>query len=393
MRIATKALIADGFARLSLHASFTALMVLTFEGASGATDLGIVCAAMLLPSVGLTILSGRLLTRFSPLNTFRATVLARAALLAVTPLAADSLPLLALCAGAVGLLQQVLFSAKMTFDASVVSADERVRYNGKRALLNSLAVLGGPSAAGLLAGVGGGGAAVLLAAAAGLFSFLPLSRSASGALAAGQDRAPAADQEPGPLLPWLRRSGQLGVLVVAYAVLLAILAMEAPLVFPFVKEQYNGGPDVSGTLLGVCGLGSLVGALVMHRRNQPVAACALTVLLATDGVLLYLIAAAPAVWLLYLLFGLLGVLSTVTGVTVETQVQNRAPPRYHPTIFSAIALAGGAGGATLALAAAAFADVAGTARALRYCAGLEIGVGLAATAVALLLRPRLEGDT
>src|SRR5947209_449390 len=112
MRIATKALIADGFARLSLHASFTALMVLTFEGAAGATDLGIVCTAMLLPSVGLTLLSGRLMTRFSPLNTFRATVLVRAALLAVTPLAAGSLPLLALCAGAVGLLQQVLFSAK-----------------------------------------------------------------------------------------------------------------------------------------------------------------------------------------------------------------------------------------------------------------------------------------
>jgi Na+/melibiose symporter-like transporter len=392
MRIATRALIADGFARLSLHSSFTALLVLTFQGTTRSLDLGVVSAAMLLPALVFTIYSGRLMQRWLPLRTFQGATLLRVLALALAPLAEGSLPGLALLAGAVGLFQQALSAAKLTFDATVVPAEERARYNSKRAFLSGLAVLVGPSLAGLVAGWFGAGPAVLLSAGMGLLSFLALCRADYRpvvAEAAPEQPGGNVREELGAMLRWLWRSEQLGLLVVAYIVLVAILEMEAPLIFPFVKVVYERGPDVSGTLLGICGLGSLGGAFLMHRRNKPLSSRALTTLLLVDGLLLFLIACGPAVWLLYLLFSLLGVVSSVTQVTVETQVQNEAPPRYHPTLFSSMAFTGGAGGASLALATAALADVVGPARVLMYCAGLEIGVGLLATSLATLALARV----
>jgi MFS family permease len=391
MKIATKALIADGFSKLSLHSSFTALLVLTFQGATRSLDLGVVSAAMLLPALLFTVYSGRLMERWLPLRTFQVATALRVLALALAPLAEGGLLGLALLAGAVGLFQQVLAAAKLTFDATVVEAEGRARYNSKRAFLSGLAVLLGPSLAGLIAGWFGAGPAVLVSAGMGLLSFLALCRA--------EDRPPArqaalgqpsqsARAELGAMLRWLWRSEQLGVLVASYIVLVAILEMEAPLIFPFVKVVYERGPDVSGTLLGVCGLGSLAGAFLMHRRNKPLGSRALTALLIVDGALLFLIACGPDVRLLYLLFSMLGVLSTVTQVTVETQVQNEAPPKYHPALFSAMAFTGGAGGAALALAAAALADVVGPAQVLRYCACLEVGLGLLATALVTLAPAR-----
>jgi len=387
VKLSTRALIADGFAKLSLHSSFTALMILTFQGGSATLNLGIVSICLLVPSLLFTLHSGRFLERYPPLQAFRGAALLRAAVLLALPLVGANLLVLSLAAALVGLLQQVLATAKLTFDATVVGSEERTRFNSKRALLSGLAVLLGPSLAGVIGGYFGAGPAVLTSAALGVLSFLALWRAPAPATA--PEAGPAETDTSGraglaAALRWLWRSEQVGILVLAYTVLLAILEMEAPLIFPFVKESYGRGPDVSGTLLGVCGLGSLVGALVMHRRNRPVGARVLTALLVLDGVLLGLIAHAPNIPLLYLLFSALGILATITQVTVETEVQSRAPRRYHPLLFSFMTFAGGAGGAALALGATALADVVGAARVLVYCAGLEVAVGLVATALTTL---------
>jgi hypothetical protein len=387
VKLSTRALIADGFAKLSLHSSFTALMILTFQGARATLDLGVVSICVLVPSLLFTLHSGRFLERFPPLPTFRGAALLRAAVLLVVPLAGANLLVLSLAAALAGLLQQVLSTAKLTFDATVVGSEERTRFNSKRALLSGLAVLLGPSLAGVIGGYFGAGPAVQTSAALGALSFLALWRAPAPATAPGAGPARRVGRcraGVAAALRWLWRSEQVGILVLAYTVLLAILEMEAPLIFPFVKEAYGRGPDVSGTLLGICGLGSLAGALVMHRRNRPVGGRVLTALLVLDGVLLGLIAHAPGIPLLYLLFSALGILATVTQVTVETEVQSRAPRSYQPLLFSFTTFAGGAGGAALALGAAALADVVGAARVLIYCAGLEVAVGLGATALITL---------
>jgi hypothetical protein len=372
-----------------MYSAYTALLVLTFQGGAATLDLGIVSVALLLPALAFTLCSGRLMERLRPLGAFRVATASRAALLALAALASGRLWLLALCAGGVGLLQQVLSAAKLTFDASVVGVEERTRYNSKRAMLSGLAALLGPSLAGFLAGWCGAAVGVLTSAALGLLSLLALGRVRAPGEAAATNRAPGSAPAAGlaGALRWLRGQPQLAALISAYVVLMAILEMEAPLVFPFVAESYGRGPDVSGTLLGVCGLGSLAGALLMHRRNRPVPGWALTLLLVLDGGVLFLITRGPDLRLVYLLFSLLGVLSAVTQVTVETRAQNEVPAHLLPLVFSLMAFAGGAGGASLALPASALADVVGAAQVLAWCAGLEMAVGLAATALAVLSSP------
>lgn len=377
MTIHTKAILCDGLARLSVCTSFTALIIFAFSWGARTFDLGLISVAMLLPSILFTLWSGAIMRTLSPRRAFLLATVLRAAVLFVAPLTQGHLLWLAGCAGVMGLMQHVAATAKLTFDATITVAAERARFNAKRALLSSIAIVVGPSLAGLVGGHVHPSSGLILAGIAAIaalpFLMMVKDPARTDALSAPEPRAKAPSVRT--TLQWLLSAKELPILFITYCVVLSILEMEAPLVFPFVREVYRAGVDVSGSLLGICGLGSLLGAGLMHWHGKPLHSIVLLVLLIGDGALLRLITEGPALLIAYGLFVGLGFIAAATLITVETQVQNQAPAAHHPLLFSAMAFVGNTGGAALTLLSTALADRWGAAPVLAQCAWAEMLLG------------------
>lgn len=380
-----RSLISDGFARLSMRIGFTAMLVYVFQCGFSTFDLGIVSVASVVPSIFLALFSGRLTLKFGNRKIYLASLLTCSVFLCLVPLSRGHFMTLAFFAGIIGLMQQMSMASKLAYDASIVSPDARTKFNSKRAFLSGMTTIAGPSLAGFIGGYWGGQSALVLA---GLFAIIATLFLVKGYPESNHKNVPASEDHKNgmwvqtkDLARWLLGGGDREMLVqlVTYIVIMGIMQMEAPLIFPFVKEVYRMGVNVSGTLLGICGVGSLFGATVMHIYSKPIRSTWLMLLLAFDGLVLLLISYGFSLGFTYFLFIFLGIISSVALVTVETQVQNEAPAKFHTFIFSIMSFVGGVGGASLTLLSTSVADVYGSALVLRGCAYLEVLVSVVAT--------------
>lgn len=380
-----RSLISDGFARLSMRIGFTAMLVYVFQCGFSTFDLGIISVASVVPSIFLALFSERLTLKFGSRKIYLASLLMCSVCLGLIPLSHGRFVVLALFAGVVGLMQQMSMASKLAYDAIIVASEVRTKFNSKRAFLSGITTIAGPSVAGFIGGYWGGQSALVLA---GFFAIIATLFLIKGYPEAKVENASEYEGHKNglwgqtqDLSRWLVGGGDRDMLIqlMAYIVIMGIMQMEAPLIFPFVKEVYNLGVNVSGTLLGICGVGSLLGATVMHVYAKPIRSVWLTLLLAFDGLVLLLISYGFSLGFTYFLFIFLGIISSVALVTVETQVQSEAPPKFHTFIFSIMSFVGGVGGASLTLVSTSVADVYGSALVLRGCAYLEVIVSAIAT--------------
>lgn len=380
-----RSLVSDGFAKLSMRVGFTAMLVYVFQCGFSTFDLGVVSVASVVPSIFLALFSGRLTLKYGSRKIYLASLSALSVLLCLIPFSHGSFIALAVFSGAIGLMQQMSMASKLAYDASIVGPEVRTKYNSKRAFLSGITTIVGPSAAGFIGGYWGGQSALVLA---GVFAVVAVLFLVKGYPENNiWDNPEDSIQKNGVLVQakelfrWLVGGGDREILIqlVTYIVIMGIMQMEAPLIFPFVKEVYHLGVNISGTLLGICGVGSLFGATVMHVYSKPIRSMWLMMVLAFDGFVLLFISYGFSLAVTYFLFAFLGIISSVALVTVETQVQSEAPAKFHTFIFSIMSFVGGVGGASLTLASTSVADVYGSAMVLRGCAYLEVIVSAVAT--------------
>jgi MFS family permease len=386
MNINNKSLVSEALAKLSAQAGFTALLFFAFQRGVKVGEVGFIAVAMLLPSLLWTWHAQAFTRRFSPRTTYLFALTVRSLVLIAFPFIAVNVILASMCSAAIGLLTQAINTSKLVFDGGRISLHERAKFNASRSLLGSMAVVAGPSLAGLVTPYSSGLLALVLAGSIGLAGalFLCNDGTISNGLTYPQPLEIKAES-PANTWKWLQRYPELLVLLSVYVTIIAVLEMEFPIVFPFVREIYHRGADVSGTLLGICGIGSLLGGAFMHWYQKPMRSAGLTILLAFDGVSLFLATFAPPLSLCYFLFFLMGIVSSVSMITVETEVQNTASSEHQAFLFALMAFVGGAGGAVLTLISTQMADLVGSGKVLRSCATFEIALSLLGTLVIVLM--------
>lgn len=395
MRMDIKSLISEGLAKLSAQAGFTALLFFAFQRGVKIGDVGFIAVAMLLPSLLWTWSAQGLTRKFSPRNTYLLALTLRSFVLLAAPFIAINVLWASVCSGMIGLLSQAINTSKLVFDGGRVASQNRAKFNAHRSLLGSIAMIAGPSLAGLVSPYAGGRTSLVLAGLIGFIGviFLLSKDTLNRATELAPSEGTPFEQKPELRKPlqvgaweWLKKNPELLVLLSTYAVIIAVLEMEFPIVFPFVKEIYHRGADVSGPLLGICGVGSLLGGAFMHWHGKPLKSFGLTLLLAFDGSSLLLATFGPRLMICYFLFFLMGIISSVAMVTVETEVQNTASSDHQAFLFALMGFVGGAGGAVLTLVSTQMADWVGSSLVLRSCATFEIGLSLLGTLLLISMK-------
>jgi hypothetical protein len=161
-----------------------------------------------------------------------------------------------------------------------------------------------------------------------------------------------------------------------YCAVVAILEIQAPLVFPFVHEIYSAGSSLGGILLGLCGLGGFAGAYAAERRPHLFSPSSIPLLVFLDGLLFLCFTQLSDIFVACLLFTTLGAMGSITLILVESVVQTEVAASNRPFVFSLMQFSGGAGGASLGVLAAFLAERFTTKLVLSGAALLEIGVGI-----------------
>jgi predicted MFS family arabinose efflux permease len=372
-------LLTEMLTRLSSQMAYTALLVIAYDESHQTIELGFVSVGIVLPSLLFVRLSAYINTPNRAWIAFGLSSAARIAVLVSVVFVGRNWIFLAAVAGIIGLTQQIIQTAKMTLDTWIVPSNQRVSFSSSKATAGSLAIMVGPPLAGALAGVFGSGMVLIVVAVLGLLSILAMVPVRPHLSLVGKT-APEMSSEGEfgrfSLLEVVCRFPAVAVSFGTYIVVLIILEMESPLLFPFVNESYGLGAEFAGYLLGACGLGSFVGALFMHRWGRPFTPVAITVILIFDGVTLMLATHGVSLSALFGLLSFFGVISSVTLVSTETQIQNVVPPDVAAPLFSLMSFAGGAGGAAMTLVSTAVAQELGAGRALFASGGVEVLAGL-----------------
>lgn len=179
-------------------------------------------------------------------------------------------------------------------------------------------------------------------------------------------------------LSYLFSSGPVGFTVLSNCLIGIILGVQAPLIFPFVKEVFNRNTDSAGLLLSSAGIGGMIGAFFIKKFPQYIHPKNIPWLILFDGFIFYLFTEAKNFSLSTIIFTSLGIMSAVTLVIVEGLVQDDVPEHHHPFVFSLTQFASGAGGASFGMLAGYLAEILTTKTVLSGAAVIEsiIGLGL-----------------
>lgn len=357
-----------------------------FEKTGKTVDLGYISVAMALPSLFFVFFSGKILFKFTPLLSFRISSILRGLLFFLIPIFNNNIQEIAIIITLTSFFHQIIYTSKLTYDSVLVSSGQKTKFNSKRACISGISTIIGPALASIICTFLGVEKTIVVT---GIFNILgtvflqklPVTVSPLLATNATNDH-----QSLKNLWIWLKKRIDISILLVVYIVTMAILKMETPLIFPFIKEMYNAGSDIAGYLYGFSGLGGLVASLIMHRYAKPLNNWIVAALLFFDGLSLYFCTLGVSLSILFALFTLLGVIGLINMITVESQIQETTPHSLQPYLFSLCSFVSGTGGAVLTIISTYLADIYGSIIILRQCALSEIFVGFFAVALICLIR-------
>ena len=271
------------------------------------------------------------------------------------------------------LTHQISISAKMALDAEGISADIRRAYISKKMALASVAIVVAPPLGGIL--VANFGPRISLFAMVGLSAVVAVLLSFIAKPSSPGDAEKAEGSGVAASLRHLVALPQTAAVVTVFCLISVILEVQAPLLFPFVKEVYAAKSDFTGLLLGLAGFGGIVGAILAERFPTRFTEHTIPWLGIADGAIFLLFTQLRDPIVASILFTTLGMMGAVTLIIVEGVVQKDVGSAHRPFVFSLMQFAGGAGGASLGILAAFLAGTYGAKTVLAAAAGTEIIFG------------------
>ena len=367
-------LLADLILRFVGLASFTVFIGAAYDGSGEASSVGYVGLATAGPSILVLMFANRWTARFSALGLLRGMAAVRCLAFSSLAFLPPSPTLILIAAGVQSLSHQLSMSSKMTLDAEFLDDSVRRRYLARKAMLGNIAVVCAPASGGLIVGFLGYDAALVALSIAALCLLVLLA-------AAPQLRRPprlgsTATRQPGGAWRKLFAKPEVVAIVGVYCVVVVVLEIQAPLVFPFVHEVYAADSRLAGVLLGLCGLGGLAGAYLAERWPKLLTPASIPWLVCLDGGLFFGFTQLSDLLVAGLIFTALGAMGSITLILVEGVVQTDVEADNRPFVFSLMQFFGGAGGAALGVLAAFMAERSGTQPVLAGAAALEIGIGV-----------------
>jgi MFS family permease len=286
-------------------------------------------------------------------------------------------------AAILGSFGAVAAPAEFSLVAGAVRRDDRQRANSWVETARYIGFVGGPAAAGAVAGAGGVKVALLVDAA----SFLAVALAALSLRRAAGEHTAAAGGRARDGIVYLFRDRVLGVVMVgAFASLLLMTASASAEVF-FFKGVLHTSDAGFGLLMSMWPLGMVAGAAVAGRLRGFDLAAASLFAIAVQGAGI----AGPAVWLGIAVaavgFVIGGSAHGAKNVFVRTLMQERVPERLHGRTYAAYnGLRNGA--EVVALAAGGLLVTALGARGTMFLAGaVPAAVGAICLLAYLRIRP------
>jgi MFS family permease len=336
--LAGATLSAVGTAMVPVALSFAVL-----DAGLGAGALGLVLAAQTIPTVGLLLIGGVAGDRWSRRQVMIASDLLRCAAQIVLAIAliggSHSLVLLIAMTAVIGAGNAFFSPAGSGFLVAIVDKENLAASNGALRTGNALAMIIGPSAAGLIiAGVGPGWTLALdglsyavSALCLALVSLRPRPASAPAPRQVGRDLRDGFAAYAQRRWLWLL-VGQFGLLN-----LIAIAPFRV--IAPVLLAALPNGARAWGLLLGTVGAGALAGALgaMKWQPKRTLVAVELAVCLLLP--LLFLLAAGAPFLLLLAGGTLFGVGAAVLSVLTLTAIQREVPLDVLSRVMSVVQLA------------------------------------------------------
>ncbi|MCT2589643.1 MFS transporter [Streptomyces sp. N2-109] len=381
-------LVIDGIVSLMGFAYYTVFIAAMFELTGRTADVGIIAAATVLPSLLIVLTAGRFMARFSARRTVSMFTVARVVAFVVAVFVPETMASLLVITALNSLIQQAVRGAKRTLDAERLQPEERRPYNAKRTMLGNLVLIAGPALGGLGITMLGLTWCLIIGAVANVVIVIAMSSLSSRDEEVKATADSGASASATASLHHLRTVPVVLSMIAMYCLVVVILEVESPLMFPFVKEVYQLDGQFVGTLLGLGGLGGIVGAYLAKRYPKVFTESSLSLMIVFDGIVFLTFTQVHDMYVACALFTLMGMMGAVAVVLIEEAVQEHVHAVHRPFVFSVMQFAAGAGGATLGILAAVIAGSVGSKLVLAWCGGAEIVMGLACALIWWAARAR-----
>jgi MFS family permease len=391
-------ILVDGFLRILGLASFT-LFIAAVYGLSGKTfDIGLISLATFLPSLFVMLYSGKFFSKFDSGKILMSMSILRLLTYLLAAFFYDKIHLLYFAASLHSLIHQISMVAKMDLDSNLVNDKTRVDYLSIKTLIaNVVIVVGPPIGGGLVAWLGTSNAFICLSIISTLligWSYV-LNKLFKVYIKSIIKKSSVIIEPSNNLgfvktLKVLKKNPKALVTIFTYCLVAIILEIQAPLIFPFVKEVYNKGPDFASYLLGLAGLGGILGALLPKFTPKIINSNSMPYLMIFDGLMFGIFTLVKTPMFAFILFTFLGILGSLTLIIVEAIVQTEVESESRPQVYSIMQFAGGAGGASVGVLAAYLAELFGTQKILTGAAGIEIFCGLMSAILFFILLKKVK---
>lgn len=361
-------------------ACFTIFIAGVYTVTGKTSSIGFISLATVGPSFLVLLFAGTYTRFLSPLGTIRWFLGARALVFLVAIPLADDPVVLFIAAALQSLVHQASVSAKMVLDAEYLNDANRVSFNAKKTLFKNMAVITAPAVGGVCVSYLRVGPSLAVMATLSVLVVVLISLVRKQASAQGEVRKIDSVSALSSLRH-LKGIPEIAAIVAVYCMVSVILEVQAPLMFPFVREVYSLGSEYVGLLLGLCGFGGILGAFLAQRFPRRFTEATLGLLIVVDGTIFFIFTQIHQMVVAAVACTLLGVVGAVALIVVEGAVQRSVVAQHQPFTFSLMQFSGGAGGATIGVALAFLAELYSAKSVLGSSAVAEIIMGAVAAAI------------
>jgi MFS family permease len=318
---------------------FLAMLARVYEQTRSAANVGLTGILEALPAIALAPFIGVMLDRVDRRHVMVAADAFNvgAALLLAQ---ADGLGVIYACAFLLAVGGAVFAPANQAMQPALLPRELYVLGASVRVTAQSVRQIAGPALGGMLVGVWGFRAAVMVAASLYALSGVATAMIRTSGRVRRDESAGAASFWDEAFAGWraIRASAPVTFVATFQALVAFTMAMQAPLVYVFVREVLGRGPEMTGTLFSAAGVGGIAGGLAMARWGERVTdrlGLAMTTL-AFDGVVLmaFTFSTSPPVSVvLFMMFGLIG---AVNGVVYSTILQEEVADAVRGRVQTAL---------------------------------------------------------
>jgi predicted MFS family arabinose efflux permease len=374
----------DGILRFLGLASFT-LFIVAVYGISGSTlNIGFISLATFAPSMIVMFFSGRIFNKFNSKNILIFFGILRLLTYLFAAIFHDQILVLYLAAAFHSFIHQISIVAKMNIDSNLVDNQTRINFLSlKNLITNVVIVVGPPLGGGLFAWKGATKTFLFMGFITFIFEITVLLFNKSDSSFDKKNKSNfISDFDQGNKhrffnsLKELKEKPKTFLTVFTYCLVAIILEIQTPLIFPFVKEVYNKGPEFASYLLGLTGLGGIIGALLPKFFPRQITTNSMPLLMIIDGMVFSIFTLLKIPSIAFHLFAFLGLLGAITLIIVEAIVQIEVESEFRAQVYSIMQFAGGAGGASIGVLTSYLAEIFGSQKVLTGAAGIEILCGI-----------------